>query len=219
MSTYLVKSASSPVGSLADWDASVWRSAETACVDYFFQESSEFHPETRVRLLYEPLGIHGVFQVKDQFVRCLHSEYLDEVWKDACVEFFVKPKVDAGYFNFEMNCGGALLCFYIINPDRDAPDYVPIPLEDGKAVQITTTLPAIIDPEIVTPLTWVLKFFIPFRLLEKYVGSLGSLSGQVWSANFNKCAENNSHPHWATWNPLPYRNFHSPDHFGRLQFA
>jgi len=35
------------------------------------------------------------------------------------------------------------------------------------------------------------------RANEHYVGPLGPLTGQVWRGNFFKCAEDNSHPHWA----------------------
>jgi len=43
---------------------------------------------------------------------------MDEVWKDSCVEFFIQPRPDAGYFNLEMNAGGAHLCCYIEDPAR-----------------------------------------------------------------------------------------------------
>lgn len=221
MNTYHVKPAKSTIEPIASWHLPVWSKAETASVDYFYPESSDFHPVTRVRLLYDLDGIHGIFHVEDQYVRCLHTRFQEDVWQDACVEFFVKPKAEAGYFNFEMNCGGALLNYYIIDPTPVGPrfvDYVQIPVEIGRLVQIVTNLPAVVEPEITTPITWALKFFIPFSLFEKYVGPLGVIAGQEWRANFNKCAENNSHPHWATWNPLPYQNFHLPEHFGRLFF-
>ena len=207
---------------LRGWDDPAWQHAETAEVAYFYPQSSDHHPHTRVRLLYDRSGIHGIFQVQDQYVRCLHSGYLEDVWQDACVEFFVKPKPTAGYFNFEMNCGGALLSYYIVDPTPvlDAfVDYMPLPPEDGHQVLIRTTLPAIVDPEIATPVTWTLQFFVPFALLEKYVGPLGNVAGQEWRANFNKCAHNNSHPHWASWNPLPEFNFHYPQGFGVIRFA
>jgi hypothetical protein len=222
MNTYHVKSISSPIDLAANWEDAVWKNAETASVNFFYPESSDHHPVTHVRLLYDLNGIHGIFRVEDQYVRCLHSRFQEDVWQDACVEFFVKPKFEAGYFNFEMNCGGALLNYYIIDPTpvgNGFINFVKLPPEDGSLVQITTTMPALIDPEISTPVTWVLRFSIPFTLLEKYVGPLGTVTGQEWRANFNKCAENNSHPHWATWNPLPEQNFHSPDYFGRLIFG
>lgn len=205
----------------ADWNALVWKQAETAEVAHFYSQSSDHHPRTNVRMLYNSSGIQGIFQIQDQYVRCLHSGYQEDVWQDACVEFFVQPRPERGYFNFEMNCGGSLLSYYVADATRipgGFAEFSPLKPEDGRQVQIRTTLPAIIDPEIVIPVTWTLEFLIPFALLEEYVGPLREVSGQEWHANFYKCAENNSHPHWASWNPLPELNFHYPDAFGCMRF-
>ncbi len=219
--TYLVKNINQTPGFACDWDDPAWQTAETAEVAHFYPASSDHHPLTRVRAIYDSSGIHGIFQVQDQYVRCINNGFQEPVWQDACVEFFVKPKTGPGYFNFEMNCGGALLSYFIIDPTPvgDAfVNYIELPPEDGSQVRIQTSLPVMVEPEIVTPVTWTLRFFVPFALLEKYVGFLGDLAGQEWRANFNKCAENNSHPHWATWQPLTELNFHSPGEFGILKF-
>jgi hypothetical protein len=205
-----------------DWGDAAWQGAQIAEVAHFYPESSEHHPYTQARLLYDRLGIHGIFRVEDRYVRCIHSGYLEPVWQDACVEFFVKPLGAPGYFNFEMNCGGALLSYYILDPTLvgDAfVDYVPLPPEIGSLVRIRTSLPSIVEPEITDPLTWRLQFYIPFALFEKFTGSLDVKLGQEWRFNLNKCAENNSHPHWVTWQPLPSANFHLPGSFGVLHFS
>jgi hypothetical protein len=79
-------------------------------------------------------------------------------------------------------------------------------------------MPGIVFPEIVGPTEWFLGFFIPFSLLEKYAGQIGDLHGQTWRANFYKCADGSSHPHWASWTELPEKNFHLPEHFGEIVF-
>jgi hypothetical protein len=159
--------------------------------------------------------------VNDQFVRCSRTKYGDEVWKDSCVEFFFQPKPDYGYFNFEFNCGGAFLCCYITNPER-APggfkEFVRIPIELARSIRIRSSLPPIVVPEISEPIVWTLQFFIPFALLEKFVGPIEKNKGQPCRGNFFKCAEDNSHPHWASWAPVDEFNFHLPHCFGTLQF-
>lgn len=174
-----------------------------------------------MRLLHDARGIHGLFQVHDRYVRCVRAEYGSEVWKDSCVEFFVQPRADAGYFNFEFNCGGAFLCSYIVDPTR-TPDgfkeFVKLPAEIGRQIQVCTSLPGVVDPEIAEPTDWTLQFFIPFSLLEKHAGALGEVAGQTWRGNFFKCAEDNSHPHWAAWSPVDELNFHLPRCFGTLRF-
>jgi hypothetical protein len=205
-----------------DWDAPAWRGAATLSVDHFLPESSAHRPRTLARLVHHAAGLSGIFRVDDRYVRCRRTEYASEVWKDACVELFVEPKPGLGYFNFEFNCGGAHLCSHIVNPERTADgfrQFTRIPAEIGRRVAVRASLPPRVEPEIAGPLTWTLRFFIPFALLEHYVGPLGPLAGQTWRGNFFKCAEENSHPHWAAWSAVDAFDFHRPHCFGTLRFA
>ena len=207
----------------AQWQDPVWEQAGMLEVEHFRPESSDHHPRTCARLLYDERGIHGLFRVQDRYVRCLRTEYHDPVWKDSCVEFFAQPKPDRGYFNFEFNCGGAFLGCYITNPEREGDGFkgfVKVPAGIGQTILTRSSLPPRIEPEITEPVVWTLSFFIPFTLFEHYIGPLGALKkGQVWRGNFFKCAEENSHPHWASWSPVDEFNFHRPDCFGSLRLA
>jgi hypothetical protein len=205
----------------AAWSDPAWERAQTLEIRHFRPESSDHRPQTSARLLYDAKGIYGIFRVQDRYVRCVRTEYLDEVWKDSCVEFFAQPRPDRGYFNFEFNCGGAFLCSYITNPER-TPDgfkeFTRLPASIGQTIQARSSLPRRIDPEITTPVVWTLRFFIPFALFEHCLGPLGAIAGQVWRGNFFKCAEEISHPHWAAWAPVDEFNFHRPNCFGNLRF-
>jgi len=168
------------------------------------------------------IGIHGIFHVHDRYVRCIRQNYFDDVWKDSCVEFFVQPKLSGGYFNFEFNCGGAHLCNYILDPTPTPGGFARaerVPPESGRQVLVKSTLPRIVNPEIKDSTEWTLQFFVPFSLLELYVGLLGELRHQTWRGNLFKCAEEVSHPHWASWSPLDELNFHLPRCFGDLVFV
>ncbi len=88
----------------------------------------------------------------------------------------------------------------------------------ARAVRVRSSLPPVSEPEITEAVTWTLEFFIPFALLEEDVGPLGEVAGQTWRGNFFKCAEENSHPHWAAWSPVDEFNFHRPHCFGELRF-
>ncbi|SPE52257.1 conserved hypothetical protein [Verrucomicrobia bacterium] len=213
-----------PVGPLleAGWDHPLWASAETLELARFRPESSDHRPRTRARLLYDERYLHGIFHVQDRFVRCLRTRYLEEVWKDSCVEFFAQPRHSRGYFNFEFNCGGALLCYYIVDPTRTPAgfkDFAKVPPELGQTILTRSSLPPVIDPEEPGPLEWTLQFSIPFAVFENYLGPLGELPGQVWRGNFYKCADESSHPHWAAWSPVDRLDFHRPDFFGIIEFA
>ena len=204
-----------------DWDGAAWADATTLAVSHFRPESSTHRPRTLARLLHSPAGLSGIFRVEDRFVRSVHTEYLSEVWKDSCVEFFAQPRPGRGYFNFEFNAGGAHLCSYIVDPERTPEgfkEFTRLPAELGRTVAVRSSLPRVIEPERVEPVTWTLQFFIPFALFEHYIGPLGPLAGQTWRGNFFKCAEEVSHPHWAAWSPVDAFNFHLPHCFGEIRF-
>ncbi|MFN7138961.1 MAG: carbohydrate-binding family 9-like protein [Limisphaerales bacterium] len=221
MPSYTVRKTHLPDKLTCDWNAPAWQAADILDINEFRTESGSHRPKTQARLLYDDCGIHGIFRVEDRYVRCVRSGFQSEVWKDSCVEFFVQPKADRGYFNFEFNCGGSLLCYYITNHQR-APggfkEFQKVPFYLGKAVQVTSSLPEIVDPEIELPVTWQLKFFIPFTLLESFVGELGKPRGAQWRGNLYKCGDETSHPHWASWSPVDEFNFHLPRCFGTLRF-
>jgi hypothetical protein len=204
-----------------NWDDAVWATAKTEEIASFRPESSDHRPRTSVRLAHDGTSIFGIFRVQDRFVRCVRTEYQSEVWKDSCVEIFIKPLPDRGYFNFEFNCGGAFLCCYITNPERAKDgfkEFVRIPKDVASRVEVRSSLNQKIDPEITEPLTWTLGFRIGISVLEHYTGKIGEISGQKWTGNFFKCAEDVSHPHWASWSPVDEFNFHLPRCFGTLRF-
>ena len=160
------------------------------------------------------------FEVQDRYVRSVQAHYQAPVSTDSCVEFFVRPRANKGYFNFEINAGGTLLLYYIEDATRASGGFVKfekVPESFGKTVQIWHSLPAVVDPEIATPLTWGIGYRIPRALFETYTGPLGTFSGQIWRANFYKCGDATSHPHWASWAPIHEAlNFHVPECFGEL---
>lgn len=218
---YTIRTATTPSTFNHDWNAPVWANADTLEIKCFRPEGSLHRPQTFARLLSDEKGIHGIFLVRDRYVRCVRTQYMDDVWKDSCVEFFVQPKPDKGYFNFEFNCGGAFLCCYITDPTRCETlfkEFIRIPKEHAMEIKVQSSLPQTIASEITEPLDWTLRFYIPFTLLERTVGPLQNASGQKWRGNFFKCAEECSHPHWASWSPVDEFNFHLPRCFGTLHF-
>ncbi|WP_300671348.1 carbohydrate-binding family 9-like protein [Desulfoluna sp.] len=202
-----------------DWNGSEWSAVPFLTLPHFRPESSDHRPPTRVKLACTPEGICGLFDVIDRFVRCTRTHFQDEVYKDSCVEFFIQPKADCGYFNFEFNCGGALLASYITDPTRTEKGFEafsPLSSAQGALVKSFHSLPRVVDPERQMPTPWLLGFFMPFALLESFVGPLGEINRQHWRGNLYKCADASSHPHWGSWAPVDALNFHRPQCFGRL---
>ncbi|MBF0230732.1 MAG: hypothetical protein HQK63_14285 [Desulfamplus sp.] len=57
-------------------------------------------------------------------------------------------------------------------------------------------------------------------LLRRYCKVIIPALNVEWRANFYKCADKTSHPHWLTWSPVdfPKPNFHIHESFGILKF-
>jgi hypothetical protein len=220
---YPVMRVSASIPPHAAWDDACWRGIPEIQIASFHPQSSGHRPDTRVKLVYDGRALYGIFRVQDCYVRCTRLNFQDAVYKDACVEFFVQPRPGAGHFNFEMNCCGALLSRYIEDarrrPDNTFFRQAGLPAAAASRIRIETTLTGPIEEEITEPLEWRLSFAIPLPVLEAFCGPLGDPRGQTWRANFNKCAEESTHPHWAAWASIgEKRDFHQPDRFGRLVF-
>ena len=216
---YTVKRSTSVPALKADWQDPVWQQAELGEVSVVRPEGSNHVPQVNFKLLHDSEHIYGIFRVEDRYVRVLATEFQASVCKDSCVEFFFKPHLGAGYFNLEMNAGGAFLIYYVRDHRRSEnglADFDRLSPEEGSQIKVQTTLPKTVDPEISEALTWCAQFAIPRSLIEKYSGGPLSLEAQTWSANLYKCGDATSHPHWISWKPVSEKNFHLPECFGEL---
>jgi hypothetical protein len=203
------------------WDGDVWRNVPALEVDNFRPEGSNHHPQTLCKLLYDAEKLYVIFRVDDQYVRCVNTGFQSDVYKDSCVEIFLQPKSTGGYFNFEFNCGGALLASYVNDPTRVSgrvKECVPLTLDDDHQIQRYSNMPSKVSPEITNKQIWFLEFSIPFAVLTKFAGLMEEITGQVWRGNFYKCGNETSHPHWGAWSPVSELNFHLPECFGNIQF-
>jgi hypothetical protein len=204
------------------WEGPAWGNIPFLEINHFRPEGSSHRPRTQCKLVYTEDGLYGIFRVEDRFVRAVRTTFQSEVYKDSCVEIFLQPKKDRGYFNFEFNCGGTMLASYITDPARvDGKVAAALPLTAHEAGEISLchSLPSLVEEEITEATTWHLEFALPFTLFEGRIGALGTPDGTRWRANLYKCAGETSHPHWAAWSPVSALNFHAPHEFGFLHFG
>ena len=220
---YVVERATKKPELAGGWEHPSWAAANVLRVEWFHPKSSDHRPATQAKLLHDGRQLYVMFHVRDRYVRAIRTEYQSMVCRDSCVEFFVQPKGDCGYFNFEVNCGGTVLVYYVEDPARvgnGLAKHTVLPREFREAMQVRSSMPAPVEPEIEGPVQWWLAYSIPLRSFEPYVGSLGEASGQRWRGNFYKCGDETSHPHWASWQPLGEElNFHQPRFFAPIVFA
>src|SRR5574344_2742205 len=202
------------------FDDTSWKGAHELKLTNVFPQSSSHRPDVCVKLMWNAAGIYGIYRVDDCFVRAVHLGNQAAVCLDSCVEFFVWPEGDRGYHNFEMNCGGSLLSYWIRDARRTKDgfaDYSKHTDAELAMVKRVHSLPERVEPEIAVPTVWTIGFFIPFAMLKSY-GMAMPKPGSVWRGGFFKCADQTSHPHWISWLPIPELNYHRPDCFGKLVF-
>lgn len=203
------------------WDSDTWGKVPPLDIAHFHPCSGQHRPHVQAKLLHSERAIHVLFRVRDRFVKALCTRYGQKVCMDSCVELFVQPKPNEGYFNLEVNCGGTMLLWYVDDPTPvpgGLKSSVEIPGESARMIGVYHNLPPHIPEEITDPVEWRLQLAIPIWILEPYVGTIERLGGQEWRANLFKCADGTTQPHWASCNPIGTAlNFHQPEFFGTLR--
>jgi hypothetical protein len=200
------------------WDSGDWKEVAPLDLTYYMGEKPIHIPKTQAKLMYDSNALYVIFRVEDKYIRAIDG-HQGNVCRDSCVEFFFTPSEDmeTGYFNLETNCGGTML-FHHQRVPRENPTVVAE--EDCRRIEIFHSLPKKIETEIHVPTVWTIFYRMPFDILEKYSKVAKPQRGVVWRANFYKCADATSHPHWLTWSKVnrPKPDFHVPECFGRIEF-
>jgi hypothetical protein len=205
------------------WDGRPWGGVPHLSIAHYHPRSSAHRPHTDAKLLHDGRTLYAIFRVLDRYVRCVHTDYESDTYKDSCVELFVQPQERAGYFALEVNCGGAFSLRYIEDPTRTAnrfAKWTAVSAADAAGLRVAHSMPAVVEPEFQEPVAWWVEIACPMQIFEPYCGPIGPLAGQRWRGNLFKCGDETSRPHWAAWAPVGEAlNFHQPQFFGELAFA
>jgi hypothetical protein len=150
--------------------------------------------------------------VRGLSLRAIADEDGEFVHPDSCVEFFMRPKDDPYYTNFEFNCIGT--CLAARGMSRQ--DRTPFTSNEYKKIRRYTTIQRESFPEKKGIHAWELTLAIPFELMGLDAAALPD----AIRGNFYKCADETAHPHFVTWSPipLPSPDYHCPTHFGEIRF-
>ncbi|MDR3118650.1 MAG: hypothetical protein LBU44_04420 [Mediterranea sp.] len=172
-----------------------------------------YRPEVSFRIAYTDSAVLLHYKVKENSVRALYGQANEPVYKDACVEFFIIPAADEIYYNVECNCIGTILLGGGKPGDRGYADPSIIRLIDRWA-----SLGSVPFEERIGETAWEVALVIPFKVFFKH--DLTSLDGKTARANFYKCGDDLSTPHFISWNPIHVDkpSFHRPEYFGKLAF-
>lgn len=203
----------------ADWEKEIWTKTKSIVLENFMGERPDHFPRTEMKMRYDKDNVYVIFKVQDKYVKAIATETNGKVWEDSCVEFFFTPGEDtnAGYFNLETNCIGTFLLQY---HNQIANDDGFVSSSHNSGIVIKSSLNPPMDNEIQDPTTWYLEYKLPVDFLRNYLPYEKPEPGVKWRANFYKCGDKTSHPHWITWAPVdfPKPKFHLPEFFGWLEF-
>lgn len=150
--------------------------------------------------------------VRGNYLLAVNSTDNSPVWQDSCVEFFIQIPGEKYYYNFEFNCIGTALAARRTSRS-DAEHFSPEKMARIKRYSTVGNKPF---REMEGLFTWGLLVAIPFDL----VGLDGEHLPEAVAANFYKCADGSSLPHYLSWSPIPVEkpDFHRPEYFGELRF-
>lgn len=171
-------------------------------------------PEVKFSIGFGDKEIFLKYYVREDCVKAEMFESNQKVYEDSCVEFFVIPGGDGLYYNFEFNSIGT--CLMAVGKDRNNRTFA-----DPETISIIRRLPSIGNepfPEIVKPTSWTLTLAIPLEVFFRH--KIKELTNKSFRANFYKCGDKLSTPHYLTWNPIKTKNpdYHCPEYFGEIRF-
>lgn len=170
-----------------------------------------YMPHVSFSIAYSNDHIFLKYFVKEKEIRAHANQLQGPVWEDSCVEFFVSFDGDEkAYYNFEFNCLGNFLAAF--GPSKAERKFL-----DKEVMKRIVTQATIVHHED-DNIQWELTAAIP---VSSFVhSSIGSLQSTGCNANFYKCGDLLSDPHFVAWSNIESAspNFHLPEYFGSVEF-
>lgn len=173
-----------------------------------------YKPEVQFKITNDGQLIYLQFKVSEKYIRAEETIINGDVYKDSCVEFFISPRADGKYYNFEFSCIGVPHVAY--GPDRY--QRLKLPIEIIEQIKIKSSLGTEPFAEKKGDFTWKLNVEIPINCF--IYDHLKSLDGLRARANFYKCGDATSEPHYLSWSPIGTEkpDYHQYPYFGNLLF-
>jgi len=182
-------------------------------IDFLNWKDFLYKPEVTFQITHSKDAINLNYKVKEKYILARETRTNGDVYKDSCVEFFISFD-GKSYYNFEFSCIGAIHLAY--GPGRGNRKFVDA--EKIKAIEIHSSLGDQPFKEKTGDFDWELTVKIPVSCLA--FDNIKNLSGIKATANFYKCGDGTSEPHYITWNPVETEtpDFHRPEFFGEIIF-
>lgn len=183
-------------------------------IDTLNWKGYDYKPEVQFAIAYSETEIFLKYFVKENYFKAEKTESNQNVFEDSCVEFFVSPEPDGYYYNFEFNAIGTCL----MGSGHGRADSVRADLSHIAKIRRFPSLGSTPIAERKGDFSWDLTIAIPYEVLFHH--NVKDLRGKSFRANFYKCGDKLSVPHYVSWNPIGTEkpDFHRPEYFGEVRF-
>jgi hypothetical protein len=173
-----------------------------------------YKPEVAVSMAYSDNEIFLKYYIKENYFKAEKTETNQMVCEDSCVEFFVSPEDDGIYYNIEFNGIGTCL----LGSGTGRADSTRTYPEIVSKIRRLTSVGFKPVKEITGKIEWTITIAVPFEVF--FLHKIKELKGKTFRANFYKCGDMLTVPHYVTWNPVGTEkpDYHQPDYFGLLTF-
>ena len=190
------------------------RLAEFQIIETINWSDFPYKPEVKFKIAYCQDQVLLKYYVREESIMAKETRVNGDVYKDSCVEVFISTNGNETYYNFEFNCIGIPHVGY--GPGR-ANRALTDP-EILKLIKVRSSLGNQPFEEKTGGHQWEMMIVIPKECLTHDKDIV--LKGLKAHANFYKCGDETSEPHFITWNPIGTEapDYHQPAYFGELSF-
>lgn len=199
-------------------NSNYWDDINPIKIENYPWDETGYKPETEVKLCYTEEEIRVKFTSCEKEVRVEVSDFNGPVWFDSCVEFFFlpDPNNDDRYLNFEINAKGVLL----LQLDNKPPERHYLTYINPNYFDIKADITDLNFKEYKDFKPWTIEYKIPFSFIKDFFKNFNVESGTIINANFSKCGDKTSIPHFGTWADIKTENpaFHVPQFFKEIMF-
>lgn len=189
------------------------KNCEYQLIDVLNWPSYSYKPDVKFKIAHCQNQVLLKYAVSEDNILANIVSINGAVCTDSCVEFFISTHRDDSFYNFEFNCIGTPHAEYGIVGKRELLDP-----EIVKRIKTRSSLGNQPFDERKGGYQWEIVIIIPGEcfVFDKNL----VFKGLNAKANFYKCGDNTSTPHFLTWNPVDtdHPDYHQPSFFGEILF-
>lgn len=175
----------------------------------------DYKPGAAFAIAYTNKEILLKYYITEEYFKAEKTETNQNVFEDSCVEFFVSPEDDGIYYNFEFN--GIGTCLMGSGTGRENSTRADAKFISRIRRQTSMGITPVMERK--GTFSWDITIAIPFEVFFHH--KVGNLKRKSIRANFYKCGDMLTVPHYLTWNPVKTEkpDFHQPGYFGLIKFV